>query len=590
MEFYWNLVWPQEVPLKCIIVFLWIVAFYVCLQCFKLKNRIASNLAMIEDLGDDDKIKDLVKSLSSNNVNYDEVFKTFESTGGKTEDNELVFDHLKAIFDAGRKSSRLDADLLVKNTIDKICTNVDTIKSCISVFLVIGILGTLVGLAISIGSFSGDSFNISTVEAKSTAQELSKLFGNLRGAFAPSMWGVFLTIMYVILYTVLIQEKYINKLTDKLTTNTIKVWLPALYPTDFQKGNQTMRKLNDTIQNADAINDGANDLVQNLTEANETVRAINDVSAALTNSIVKFDEGSNKILLFKDSIEDLSKRISENGSNYLDWVKRSIEEMDTKQGKDTKRLLDQTDAISKNFAMQNEQLQQIVNTLKLYDDNVLKSQNELTSKLAESISNNINAAKEMRGVIGELSNKNQAIIDEVGKPIYQQLGLMSNQLTDSLKAMTAQLNQLKAAMDRIDSPLRSTAEDIQTMFGHMMDTQAQKFDQILAAKAGLSPEERELLRRNAEASVAGNDNKALEKKLDAILRCLERGGGESQFGKEQKHEKSVMYMVKECMPIAIGVLLVISIAVQCVMVSRIGSLEQSQNAVNQVLLKGDKAN
>ena len=47
--------------------------------------------------------------------------------------------------------------------------------------------------------------------------------------------------------------------------------------------------------------------------------------------------------------------------------------------------------------------------------------------------------------------------------------------------------------------------------------------------------------------------------------------------------------VKSVMPIAVAVLLAISIAVQCVMVSRIGELEQAQTRVNQVLLKGDNA-
>ncbi len=108
------------------------------------------------------------------------------------ESNEAVFEHLRAIYDAGRKSSRLDADLLVKNTIDKVCANVDSIKTCISVFLVIGILGTLVGLGLSIASFNGDSFII-TAQNNNSAAELSKLFGNLRGAFA-LVCGVFLVL------------------------------------------------------------------------------------------------------------------------------------------------------------------------------------------------------------------------------------------------------------------------------------------------------------------------------------------------------------------------------------------------------------
>lgn len=188
MEFYWHLIWPQEGLLRLVIVFLWIVAGYVAWQCIGLKKRIANNLAKIEELSTNQSIAYLENSLKLNGYSYEATFAKFEADHEKNDANAMAFEHLKTIFDAGRKSSRLDADLLVKNTIDKICTNVDTIKSCISVFLVIGILGTLIGLGISIGSFNGDSFIIN-VQANNTAKELSKLFGNLRGAFAPSMWG-----------------------------------------------------------------------------------------------------------------------------------------------------------------------------------------------------------------------------------------------------------------------------------------------------------------------------------------------------------------------------------------------------------------
>lgn len=263
MDFYLHIFWPQEWILRVVIIALICVAAFVVYKCVKLRVRVNENLQKVDELGNRAAVEYLENTLKLNSVDYEGTFKMFEDNNGKTDNNMPIFEHLKAVYDAGRKSSRLDADLLVKNTIDKICTDVDMIKSCISIFLVIGILGTLIGLGLSIGSFNGDSFIINA-QANNTAKELSKLFGNLRGAFAPSMWGVFFTICFVICYTFFIQEGCINKLTDKLTTNTIKVWLPALYPTDFQKGENTMHRLKATINNADAINDSAKDLLNNL--------------------------------------------------------------------------------------------------------------------------------------------------------------------------------------------------------------------------------------------------------------------------------------------------------------------------------------
>lgn len=586
MDFYIHLVWPQEWLLRLIIFALWVVAVYVTYQCVGLKRRIASNLAKIEELGNTQRIAYLENSLKLNNISYEATFAKFESDNGKNDDNALVFEHLKAIFDAGRKSSRLDADLLVKNTIDKICTNVDTIKSCISVFLVIGILGTLIGLGISIGSFNGDSFIINA-QANNTAKELSKLFGNLRGAFAPSMWGVFLTISFVILYTMVIQERAINKLTDKLTTNTIKVWLPALYPTDFQKGENTMVQLKETIQNAEGINNSANELLDNLSMANATVQSINDVSTAITSSVNKFEEGSNKVVALKDSIEALSVKIADNDSKHLEWVNNAIAQTNSFQNESKKNFLEQAAAVRDNFAVQSEQLKQIINTLKMYDDNALKSQDELNKKLAESIKNNIQAATDMQVAIDELGNRNKDIVAAVGEPLNQQLTVMADKITENLNVMTNELKQLKTSIDRIDSPLQTTAEGIQRMFVNMLNN----MDQIMSAKSGLDPEAVELLKRNAANNTFSDDSK-MEQQLEAILKCLEKSASREKHIAQQiqPKETGLMATIKEYMPIAVGVLLAISIVVQCVMVSRIGALEQSQNTVNQVLLKGDKVN
>lgn len=320
-----NIIWPQEIILRIVIMMIWFVAAIVVSYCIKLYKTAKVNLQMLETFSTKESILYLENSMKLNNIDYTATFAKFEEDNGKNDDNEAVFEHLKAIFDAGNKSSRLDADLLVKNTIAKIFTGVDTVKTFISVFLVIGILGTLLGLGSSIASFSGDSFVISTQGASSTAKELSNLFKNLRGAFAPSIWGVLFTIISVASYTWFIQERCINKLTDKLTINTIKVWLPSLYPTDFQKGENSMIKLKETINNADKINDGTNDLLNNLNSANETIVSLNTVSEVIKDSANKFTAGSDKIAVLEQTIEKLSGNIRESNENFQQQIKNAID-------------------------------------------------------------------------------------------------------------------------------------------------------------------------------------------------------------------------------------------------------------------------
>lgn len=436
--------------------------------------------------------------------------------------------------------------------------------------------------------YNGDSFIIQA-DANNTAQELSKLFGNLRGAFAPSMWGVFLTICFVILYTLFIQESCINKLTDKLTTSTIKVWLPALYPTDFQKGANTMAQLNDTIKNASGINESANDLLSNLDMANATVKALNDASVALNQSVEKFNDGSDKVNLLKDSVVALSQQIEENNKNYQKFMSEALVKITDFQNNARQQFLEQSTSVRDSFSVQNEQLQKIVNTLANYDQNTFSKHQELNLKLASS-ANDINQA------VTTLEDKDKRILETVEGSINPQIADMTKQLNKVNTEMTEQLKQVTAALDRIDSPLRSTAGEIQKMFGNMLasmeSTQADMLQAI--TKGGLSAEDIEKVMRNKVASANIPDNGRMEQKLQEILECLQQNSTNNMANNlpssiiVQEKDEGTLGVVKKYMPVAIGVLLAISIVVQCIMVSKIGALEQSQNNVNQVLLKGDK--
>lgn len=569
MDFYLHIFWPQEALLRVVIIALLCVASFVVYKCIKLRLRVNENLQKVEELGNRAAVEYLENTLKLNSVNYEGTFKMFEDNNGRTDTNLPIFEHLKAIYDAGRRSSRLDADLLVKNTIDKICTDVDMIKSCISIFLVIGILGTLIGLGLSIGSFNGDSFIINA-QANNTAKELSKLFGNLRGAFAPSMWGVFFTICFVICYTFFIQEGCINKLTDKLTTNTIKVWLPALYPTDFQKGENTMHRLKATINNADAINDSAKDLLNNLSATNGTVKALNDMSAALNQSIERFDDGSNKIKELQETIAALSQQLTDNNKYYQEWMTNTLTQTTQFQASNKQLLQEQAEEVKQSFEYQNNQLREVVQTLKLYDQHALDNQVELNNKL-------IVATDGMQNVVDNLAERDERIITTVGKPLNEQLQDMSDQLAKNLKQINDQLKN-------INNPLNTAAVEIQKMFDNIVKTQEQMF----AAKGGLSKEDAQKLFAASRGGYANTEK--MEETLDEILHCLKANGGiQTDNGQPKSKKDDMLEIVKSVMPIAVAVLLAISIAVQCVMVSRIGELEQAQTRVNQVLLKGDNA-
>lgn len=571
-----SILWPQEIILRIVIAMIWAVAVIVVAYCFKLYRTAKVNLQLLESFSTKESIFYLENSLKLNNIDYAATFVKFEEQHGKNTDNEAIFEHLKAIYDAGNKSSRLDADLLVKNTIDKIFIGVDTVKTFISVFLVIGILGTLLGLGSSIASFSGDSFVISTQGASSTAKELSNLFNNLRGAFAPSIWGVFFTIISVASYTWFIQERCINKLTDKLTINTIKVWLPSLYPTDFQKGENSMIKLKETINNADKINDGTNDLLNNLNSANETIVSLNTVSEVIKDSADKFTAGSDKIAVLEQTIEKLSGNIKESNENFQQQIKNAIDVTNNFQNQSRKDFLERAQAVHDNFSAQNEQLTNILHTLKSYDEKTLQFQGDIHQKLLTVVAESEKSVGQMQQTIKEIENRNAQLKQDIGVPLNQQLNAMSEQLTSSLEVMTQELKELRGAMGRIQSPLTETAVKIQEMFDNILSDLRKEQDARL----------KELKKVQVSAggsSVVVQDDEKLDAILDAV-KNQERNREASSYVKAP----TTFDLMQKWAPVAICVILFISIILQGMMLQKMGSLEQAQNNINQMILKGDK--
>ena len=505
MDGVWQYVWPNELSLQIIIGVIWLFALCVLFSCVKIRSKAKANLKMLEELKD---VSFLENVLKMNGVDVAQCFENYKMATINKMKNEKryvdsnavtpLFDHLKAIYDAGHKSSRLDSDLLVKNTVNKIFGGVDTVRTAISLFLVIGILGTLVGLAISIGSFSGEGFVVNS-QANNTAAELSNLFSNLRGAFAPSMWGVFCTILFVVSFSIFIQEACINRLTEKLTNNTINVWLPVLYPTDFQKSENSLVKLNETVKNAENINTGAQGLLQNLAESNATVIALKEAAGAVTETQNAFNDGAAKFTEMKEALAAMQQQIREQNDGFLVYMGNLASQNKAVADKN----LEITNAVKENYLAQSEKLEAVIHTLKMYDENFTEYRKNSEESLVKSIETNNEIAK-------KISDSEEHLVKAIGEPLRQQLATDLQIIGDNIGMAAMSLKQ-------INNPLVESNKKMQQMFEGF----GRSFDELLdnlAAKAGLTPKEREQIISVGNNAAIGNAR--IEEKLEAILQVL----------------------------------------------------------------------
>lgn len=612
---FWNYVWPKELPLQIIIGAIWFLAIYVSIRCNGIRLKSSSNLKMLEEMQD---VSFLENVLKMNDVDVAQCFENFKmaifnkmKTEGRPIDGDTVaplFEHLKAIYDAGYKSSRLDSDLLVKNTINKVFRGTDTIRTLISLFLVVGILGTLVGLAMTI-----PSLKVSSNAAGKYTLDLS----NLGGAFAPSMWGVFCTIVFVAFFSVVIQEGCINRLTEELTNCTINTWLPVLYPTDFQKSENSLVKLNETVKNAENINTGAQGLLKNLAESNATVVALKEAADAVTETQTAFNNGASKFTEMKEALSAMQQQIREQNDCFLAYMANLASQNKSVADKN----LEISNVVKDNYLAQSEKLENVIHTLKMYDDNFTEYRKNSEASLAKSIETNNALAK-------KISDSEEHLVKALGDPLRQQLSAELQNIGNNIGTAATSLKQ-------INNPLVETNKRMGIMFENF----GRSFDELLdklGAKAGLSNTER------AQIISVGNNaamsNARVEEKLEAILQVLssqehaqpqiintesndsvstekveERLGEILQTLRDQRTDMvrvlqeqvvagsttnlettekkgGLAKLVQAYAPVLLAVLLIISIGVQMLMAGRLESLEKSQLTVTKILQENNKRN
>ncbi len=259
------------------------------------------------------------------------VFELFLK-GNSVSKKSLIAEHVKTIFDAGIKGTQLEISSLLNYTNHRLFAGNALLKNILSIFIIVGLLGTLFGLADSLAQlspmFSADT-DIGQVKGGATIA-LKDLLGSLKSAFAPSILGVMFTIFGVFLYGVYI-SLFCNVLKDRLEHTTINVWIPQLYPTISHV--KEIAKLAESIQNE------GGDFNKNLHSANELLTSLGaattqmkDTAAFFNGSFCermdKFSKTFNKIVfdqqLFQNSIKGLYEQILKGAETTREHLSKSL--------------------------------------------------------------------------------------------------------------------------------------------------------------------------------------------------------------------------------------------------------------------------
>jgi hypothetical protein len=290
----------------------------------------------------------------------------------------VVVPHFEAIFAAGCYQGLLDVGELLRHTERTILEREAVRRTRLSIFLILGLLGTLFGLADSIVAL------LNLMKGNSdAAANMTELLSGLRGAFSPSLSGVMATVLGTYLYS-RYQQKNILPLLAEFRASTLYFWVPRLYPTTQQVAIEAAQKMmaeaKVVAEFATSIKRDSGQLQSNLQSAalftGTFQKGMEHLSNVVGNSATKTEQMLNQMVSHLERFREASDRWSSFETKLLSFY-TSIEQA---QGK-----------VVENSASLKEQIAQQTANINILADAVQKS--------------SVDALKEVRLSLSEVSQR-----------------------------------------------------------------------------------------------------------------------------------------------------------------------------------------
>ena len=451
--------WPSRLLPQIVVVFLLLLFFgwigKLLQKCLKVKSR-RREILLLENVGmliarDTGISHEVSEELVCSNIFSDFV------KAKKVSEASPVARHLKAIYFAGRNQGRLEPVPLINHTLHEIFSGAHALKGVLSTFIVIGLLGTLVGLADTFSSLN-PGVGLQTIGHlnKNVNYMLSDLLLNLKSAFVPSILGVFMTVIGVLAYIYVYQHRLCMPLRSDIERLTLTVWIPMLYPTTTEKIRDITKE---NLKVVSAVAEFAGDAKKNIVEFKEktgeaatSITALSGAVSQISNAAAMIDSGLTKRLIafsvnvdrltsFQAELTTLYKTLVEDSKTFREQVNHTLEE-------------------------QNTWFPELIKSLKSYEVVHIKGQEELDSGLKKLIAEGTSGFE-------SLSNKNLATIELVRTVLERNLGEINSMLKTNMDKFGKHLDSfggfsapIEGAADRMSATFKNFAKTVEDIIGN----------------------------------------------------------------------------------------------------------------------------
>ncbi len=409
--------------------------------------------------------------------------------------------HVNTIFECGITGSQMDVNSLLNHTHYKLFGVNTLLKNILSIFIIVGLLGTLFGLADSLARLSPmlGASDIGQIKG-GIAVALKSLLGDLKNAFAPSIWGVVFTVLGVLMYAAHVNF-FCSPLRIALETTTINTWLPKLYPTTTQELYRTLQKSEEHMRQnfqaakkvaelAEVIQDDTGKLKQNLERANRLLGPLSTTAQQMSNAAEFFND------VFCKRMETFS----------ADFIK-SVSFLTTFQ-EEIRLLYDQIVSgsetfkknLSESLSVQQQEIHDIVLVLKTYETSFLQLRENIDRHLLKFISEATESATSISTSNREMSRQ------------------QSENLTKSLKeirdTLSAELKDIFTRLENFDAPVKKAADKLEGSFESF-------YRQMEAIVVQM---QEEIVKQNAVYGRQVAENKDLRERIEVLFKHMDSNG------------------------------------------------------------------
>lgn len=387
-------------------------------------------------------------------------------------------EHVTSILDAGLAGARLETQQRLSSAASQIFRENARLKAILSVFIVIGLLGTLYGLAVALGTLSASNllnFEPSVVRT---------LLGRLKTALAPSIWGVSLTVLGVFIYSYYINA-VCRPIKTKLEQATLEKWVPALYPAESQQAKETLEEaqhqLQENVESAQRVAQFAERVDEDLQDFDERIRSAGNLLEHLNGSLEDLVTTSENFQEAMSSLEDFEVQLAgmfEQIESRQDSLTALLEELQIRDDSFRERLSDVEELQQEwknHLSETQEQLQQVTDA----------TQDALTG----------------------LERRSEEIIKEVSEPVAEELNEVSGRLAELDESTRRGLQNVESSLNRLQNPLEGSAERIERIADTFSDN----------LQRSVSGVREEFQRQNEARSDRTNELARLNENLESLI-------------------------------------------------------------------------